>query len=317
MHFLYPQALFLYILVPLFIFFHFHFEGKKKKDVIPFGNMNVLIEAINKTKNIDFLKHLPITLKTTILCLLIFGIARPISTIYLPMKDTKVMMLFDISISMEAEDISPNRLIAGKNAAIKFIKELPSEIQTGIALFSGNVKVLANPSLEKSNVINVLKGLELSKLEPGTAIGDAILSGIEAISANDNGNTGSMDNRILILVTDGEANVGTDPMFAAAQAKVKNITIQSIGIGNPSGTIIRGSILTRLDEYTLRQISSLTGGQYFNAQDLSDLREVYSRIKSTIKMVPQETEITFIPLLISFILLSILQFLKWSKFRFA
>lgn len=126
-----------------------------------------------------------------------------------------------------------------------------------------------------------------------------------------------MDNRILILVTDGEANVGTDPMFAAAQAKVKNITIQSIGIGNPTGTIIRGSILTRLDEYTLRQISSLTGGQYFNAQDLSDLREVYSRIKSTIKMVPQETEITFIPLLISFILLSILQFLKWSKFRFA
>lgn len=317
MEFIYPQFLLLYILVPVYIYLHFNFERKKKKDVIPFGNMSVLLEAIVKTKSVDFLKHLPLVLKFLILCLLIFGIARPISTIYLPQKDTKVMLLFDISISMEAEDVSPNRLVAAKNAAIRFIRELPGGIETGIALFSGNVKVLASPNLDKTNTIAVLKGLELSKLEPGTAIGDAILAGVEAISLNDKDKITSMDNRILILVTDGESNIGSDPMFAAAQAKVKNITIQSIGIGNPSGTIIRGGILTRLDEYTLRQISFLTGGQYFNAQDLTDLKEVYSRIKSTIKLVPQQTEITFIPLAISFFLLSILQILKWSKFRFA
>ncbi len=316
MHFLCPQALFLYILVPLFIFLHFNFEAKKKKDVIPFGNMDVLVEAISKTKKIDFLKHLPIILKTLILCTLIFGLARPISTVYLPVKDTKVMLLFDISISMEAEDIKPNRLTAAKKSAIRFIKELPPGIQIGIAFFSGNVKVLANPSFDRKNIISFLEGLDLNKLEPGTAIGDAILAGTEAISINDK-NIKSNNNRFLILVTDGEANIGTDPMFSAAQAKVKNVVIQSIGIGNPMGTIIRGGILTRLDEYTLREISKLTGGEYFNAQDAGELKDVYKKIKSSIRLVPEETEITFIPLIISFVLLCILQILRWGKFRFA
>jgi len=317
MEFIYPNFLFLYILVPIYIFFHFHFEGKKKKDIIPFGNLDVLVEAINKTKKIDALKHLPLILKTLVLCLLIFGAARPVSTIYLPMKDTKVMFLFDISISMEAEDIKPNRLEGAKDAAIKFVKELPDGIQTGIALFSGTVKVLAEPSIDKSKVVSILKSLNLKSLEPGTAIGDAIVAGTQAITIADKDKVTNKDNRILVLITDGEANIGIDPMFAAAQAKTNNITIQSVGVGNPTGTIIRGGILTKLDEYTLREISLLTGGQYFSAQDMHDFKEVYKRIKSAIKLVPQKTEITFIPLGIAFTLLVILQVLRWTKFRFA
>ena len=315
MTFIWTQALFLLLLVPIYILLHFYFERKKKKDIIPFGNLEVLIEAISKTKKIDFLKHLPLILKTLILILLTFALARPVSTIYLPMRDTKVMLLVDVSISMEASDIKPNRITAAKEAAKEFIRDLPRGIQVGIGLFSGNVRVLVNPTLDKSKVLHILNKLNVKNLEPGTAIGDAILAGTEAISFDDIARNKFKDNRILVLITDGEANVGADPVFAAAQAKVNNITIQAIGIGNPLGTIIRGGILTRLDEYTLQEVTSLTDGYYFNAHNLQDLNKIYKKIRKTIKLIPQETEVTFIPLSAAFIILIILQLLKWSKFR--
>ena len=317
MNFIFPQALYLFLLVPLYIIFNIYFEKKKTKDLIPFGNVEVLVEAITKTKKIDLLKHLPLILKIIILCLMIFTLARPTSILYVPIRDTKVMLLFDNSISMEAKDIEPNRLSAAKSAAIKFVKDLPNGIQIGIGLFSGNVKILVNPTTDKTKTLNVLESLNIRSLEPGTAIGNAIEAGIRAIILDDKSKTEIKDNRILVLITDGESNIGLEPIFAAAKAKLYGIIIQGIGIGNPLGTIIRGGILTRLDEFTLDKVTSLTGGNYFNAKNLEDMNKIYRKIKKTIRFVPEEKEITFIPVTIIFVLLIIMQFLKWSKFRFA
>ena len=164
MSFIFPQALYFLLLLPIYIYLHFYFERKRKKDVIPFGNLEVLIEAIAKTKKIDFLKHLPLILKTLLLCLLIFALARPISTVYLPMRDTKVMLLMDISISMEASDIQPDRITAAKVAAKDFINNLPKGIQVGIGLFSGTIRILTNPTLDKQKVLNVLEKLNIKTL---------------------------------------------------------------------------------------------------------------------------------------------------------
>lgn len=317
MNFIWPQALYLLIFVPVYIFAHFYFERKKKKDIIPFGNLEALIEAISKTKRIDLLTNLPLILKTFLLCLLIFALARPVSTIYMPMRDSKIMLLMDISISMEATDIEPDRISAAREAAKQFIKDLPRGIQIGVAFFSSNVKILLNPTLDKTKAIKILDKLNVKMLEPGTAIGDAILAGIEAITADDISKEKTKNNRILVLVTDGEANIGNDPVFSAAQAKVNNITVQTIGIGNPLGTIIRGGILTRLDEFTLREIAELTEGYYFNAQNLEDMKKIYKKIKKTIKFIPQETEVTFTPLVGVLFILITLQVLRWSKFRLA
>lgn len=317
MNFIWPQALFLFVFAPLYIFLHFIFERKRKKDIIPFGNLSVLVEAVSKTKKVDLLKHFPLILKTLVLCSFIFAMSRPISTIYLPMGDTKVMLLIDVSISMEATDIQPDRITAAKITAKQFLNDLPKGIQVGIGLFSGNARVVISPTIYKSKVLKVLDKLNRDNLETGTAIGDAILAGTEAISYDDLSTNKSRYNRILVLITDGEANVGADPIFAASKAKINNITIQAIGIGNPLGTIIRGGILTRLDEFTLREVTSFTGGYYFNAQNLEDINNIYKKIKKTIKLVPQETEVTFIPLIIAFMLLAILQLLRWSKFKFA
>ncbi|OGI10372.1 MAG: hypothetical protein A3I68_04760 [Candidatus Melainabacteria bacterium RIFCSPLOWO2_02_FULL_35_15] len=317
MSFIFPQALFLLLLVPVYILFHFYFERKKNKDIILFGNLEILTESISKSKKIDLFKHTPLIIKSLVLCFLILAISRPISKIYVPMRDTKILLLLDISISMEANDIEPDRITAAKNAAKKFILDLPEGIQLGLGLFSGNVKILVSPSLNKARILNLFKGLNARSLEPGTAIGDAVLSGIEVLSL-DNSLKRSKNNfdKIIILITDGEANIGADPVFAAAQAKVNNITIHSIGIGNPLGTIIRGGILTRLDEFTLKEITSITGGYYFNAQNFQDMSRIYKKIKKTIKLVPQKTEITFIPAIFAFIVLIIYQVLRWSKFRF-
>ena len=114
MSFIYPKALYLLILVPLYILFHFYFERKRTKDIIPFGNLEILTESISKSKKNDFLKHTPLILKSIVLILLIFAISRPTSTIYVPMRDTKVLLLMDISISMEADDIEPDRILQQK-----------------------------------------------------------------------------------------------------------------------------------------------------------------------------------------------------------
>ena len=312
MSFIYPEALCLFILVPLYILFHFYFERKKTKDIIPFGNLEILSESVTKSKYSNFLKHTPLVLKSLTLIFLILAISRPMSTIYIPMRDTKILLLMDTSISMEANDIEPDRITAAKNAAKRFILDIPKGIRLGLGLFSGNVKMLVSPTLNKSRSLNVLDKLSARKLEPGTAIGDAILSGIEVLSQNKKNDF----DKIIILITDGEANIGTDPVFAAAQARVNNITIHSIGIGNPLGTIIRGGILTRLDEFTLREITSLTGGFYFNAQNFQDMNKIYKKIKKTIKLVPQKTEVTFIPVICIFLILLLYQALRWSKFRF-
>lgn len=316
MNFIWPQALSLLILVPLYVLLHFYFERKKKKDIIPFGNLEILIEAIAKTKRIDILKHLPLILKTTLLILLIIALARPVSIIQVPVRDTKVMLLMDISISMEAQDIKPNRILAAREAAKQFIQNLPKGIQIGIGVFSGSTRILANPSLDKLKILKFLNKLDTNTLEPGTAIGDAILAGTDSLTYDDTFRDKYSDNRIIVLITDGEANVGNDPFFSATQAKVNNVIIQAIGIGSPTGTIIRGGILTRLDEFTLQEITSLTGGHYYNALNARDMNKIYRKIKKTIKLVPQETEITFIPVIGILFLLVTLQYLRWSKFRF-
>lgn len=317
MNFIWPHVLYLLLLVPVYLLLHFYFEKRRRKDIIPFGNLSTLQEAISKTQKIDFFKHLPLILKVLLFCLLIYACARPTSTVYMPMRDTKVMLLVDVSISMEASDIQPDRISAAKEAAKQFVHDLPKGIQVGIGLFSGSVRVLVNPTIDKTQVLKILDGLNSKNLETGTAIGDAILAGTETLSSDDFPRKTSKGDRILVLITDGEANVGIDPLFASAQAKVNNITIQTIGIGNPLGTIIRGGILTRLDELTLKEVASLTGGNYFNAQNLKEMSTVYKKIKKTIKMIPQESEVTFIPLVCALIILMILQLLKWSKFRFA
>ncbi len=316
MSFICLKALFLLLLVPVYVLLHFYFERKRTKDIIPFGNLEILSESASKTKKIDFFKHLPLILKSTILILSIIAISRPVSTIYVPVRDTKILLLMDTSISMEANDLKPDRITAAKNAAIKFVSDLPEGIKVGLGIFSGNVKIIANPSLDRTKILNILNKLNTKKLEPGTAIGDAILSGIEVLSLNSSLNNRASFEKTIILITDGEANIGADPIFASAQAKVNNITIHSIGIGNPFGTIIRGSILTRLDEFTLKEISSITGGYYFNAQNFQDMNKIYKKIKKTIKLVPKKTEITFIPVIIIFVFLLILQLLRWSKFKF-
>ena len=313
MHFICPQVLFLLFLIPIYIALHFYFENKRTKDLIPFGNLEILKQSSLKSKNIDLFKHLPFIFKCLVLFSLIFALSRPLGTVYLPTRDTKILLLMDISISMEANDIKPDRITAATKAARRFITDLPPGIKIGLGLFSGTVKILSPPTLNKIELLNILSRLNSKSLEAGTAIGDAILSGIEVVSSE---SIQKQNEKIIILITDGEANTGIDPIFAAAQAKINNITIHSIGIGNPFGTIIRGGILTRLDEFTLKEISSLTKGYYFNAQNLEDMNKIYKKIRKTIKLVPQKTELTFIPALIGLILLIILQLLKWSKFRF-
>ena len=313
MHFIWTYALLLLILVPIYIALHFYFENRRTEDLIPFGNLEILKQSSVKSKKTDFFRHMPLILKSLILCSLILALSRPLGTIYLPTRDTKILLLMDISISMEANDIKPNRITAAREAAKKFITDLPPGIKAGLGLFSGTVKILVTPTLNKTELLNILSGLNPKSLEAGTAIGDAILSGIEVVSSE---SIKKQNEKIIILITDGEANTGIDPLFAAAEAKVNNITIHSIGIGNPFGTIIRGGILTRLDEFTLKEISSLTKGYYFNAQNLEEMNKIYKKIRKTIKLVPQKTELTFIPAIIALVLLIALQLLKWSKFRF-
>ena len=164
MSFIWPLVLLALLLVPFYVWLHFIFEKKRNKDLIPFGNVETLKEVISKTKTVNTFAHLPIILKTIALCLFIVALARPQAEILVPNKSSKVMILLDNSISMEATDIPPSRLDAARDTAVKFVNDLPKGIQIGIGIFSGNVKILINPTTKKESVISALYSLNLDTL---------------------------------------------------------------------------------------------------------------------------------------------------------
>ena len=284
LEFLNPEYFFLLALIPIIILWNY-FNKNKINNSIRFSNTNAF-EGLNNFYSI--LKSSLKIIRLVSLVLIIIALARPqvidTSTRVKTNSGIDIIMAIDVSASMLAKDLKPNRLDALKNVADEFIKNRVSD-RIGLVEYAGESYTKTPLTTDKSIILQSLREIKYNNIiEGGTAIGMGLATSVNRIKDS------KAKSKVIILLTDGVNNAGfIDPITAAELAKEFQIKIYSIGLGtnglalSPVGIDVRGkfnyaNVQVEIDEKLLTQISEMTGGKYFRATDNNRLEEIYSDI---------------------------------------
>ena len=279
--FAYPWILYFLILVPALPVWYW-MKGKQRQPSITYSSLKVFKEIPASWR--EKFRHIPVILRTLALFLLIVALARPQSynsgeNIYTEGID--IAMVLDISGSMLAEDLKPNRIEAAKQVIDNFISNRTSD-RIGLVIFARQAFTQCPLTIDYGVLRHLLSKVEPGMIEDGTAIGNAIADGVNRLK------DGKAKSKIIILLTDGMNNAGEiDPLTAAQIAKTFGIRIYTVGVGakgeapypvqTPFGVRYQ-MIPADIDEGMLQQIADITGGAYFRATDTKALKEIYDKI---------------------------------------
>lgn len=255
-------------------------------------------------------RHLPFSLFLSALVVLLIALARPQMVVALPHLEGTVILAFDVSNSMIADDLDPTRLDAAKTAATSFVEQQPQSIDIGVVAFSDGGLILQAPT---NTTTDVMDAIERMSPEGGTSISDGILTSLNAIAgepidlgdaSQDDGSTpfdvSSVDidyfaSAVIILLTDGENTTPADPTEFAQLAANAGVRIYAIGIGSPEGAVVEidgFNIATTLNEDLLTEIATITDGAYQGADDADQLKEIYSDIDLELTVDGEDMEVT-------------------------
>jgi Ca-activated chloride channel family protein len=268
-------------------------KGKKTEPTLNYSSLRVFKE-LEPTLRERF-KYLPVFLRILAVALLIIALARPQNfqsgeNVYTEGID--ISMVLDISGSMLAEDLKPNRLNAAKDVIDEFVQERTSD-RIGLVVFARDAFTQCPLTIDYSVLRNLLGEIKSGMIEDGTAIGNAIANGVNRLKES------KAKSKVMILLTDGVNNAGeVDPISAAQIAKTFNIRVYTIGVGTrgeapypvqtPFGTRYQ-MVPVEIDENIMKEIAKLTDGEYFRATDNKKLKEIYETID---KLEKTKVEIT-------------------------
>ncbi len=276
-----PGYLFLLLLLIPVIGWYIY-ELRKADASIQIGDTRV-IQKQPKSLRVRLL-HLPFILRVAAITLLSLALARPQLTNRWSSESTEgidIMMALDISGTMLAEDLKPNRLEAAKQVASDFVLARPND-QIGLVVFAGESFTQCPLTIDHAVLVNLFQSVEYGMIEDGTAIGLGLANAVNRMKDS------QTKSKVIILLTDGSNNRGDiDPQTAAEIAKTFGIRVYTVGVGSygqarvPVQTPIGTQYITtdsEFDETTLQRIAQTTGGQYFRATDNSSLKKIYEQI---------------------------------------
>lgn len=239
------------------------------------------------------------------LSLLLFGLARPEMLVDLPRLECTVILAFDVSNSMAADDLEPTRLEAAKAAARAFVEEQPGTVQIGVVAFSNGGLVVQPPTDDQ---VAVLATIDRLSPQGATSLGQGIFSALNAIAGDaisidpeavEEGapmpEIGDYPSAVVLLLTDGENTASPDPLQIAQLAAEAGVRIYPVGIGSVEGTVLQidgFSILSQLDETSLQEIAGLTNGAYYYAEDGQTLQEIYENVDLKLTISGKKMEVT-------------------------
>ncbi len=319
-----PGFLYLLILLPLMGGFYWY----KLRSNDP-GLQLSSTSGFSSTKRSwrQYLIHSLFVFRLLAIGLLIIALARPQSTSRsrdVSIEGIDIVMAMDVSSSMLAQDLKPDRLEAAKDVASEFIAGRPDD-RIGLVIFSGESFTQSPLTSDHSMIRNLFKDVESGMIEDGTAIGDGLGTSINRLKESE------AISKVIILITDGVNNSGSiDPLSAAEIAKIYGIRIYTIGVGTmgvapypvqtPFGVQYQ-NLEVKIDEEILKQVAEVTGGQYFRATSNRKLKEIYAEIDKLEKSKIDVTEFSrkheqFLPLALlalAFIMLELL--LRYTVFR--
>ncbi len=308
MSFIWPFMLSTLILIPIFIGLYLRLLSQRKKAASALGPLGIFQSRSGNSPGRR--RHIPPLLFLFSLIFLLFGLARPEMVVSLPRIQGTVILAFDVSNSMTAEDLAPTRIDAAKAAAQEFVKNQPSTIQIGVVAFSNGGLVIQPPTENKADI---LAAIDRISPQGGTSLGQGIFSSLNAISGEPikiDANTLEAGNlpdnlealqledfssAVVILLSDGEDTGNVDPLTIAQIAAESGVRIYPIGIGSAEGTVIQVdgyNILTQLNETPLKEIANITNGKYLYAEDEEALQEIYENVDLQLTIDGEKTEIT-------------------------
>jgi Ca-activated chloride channel family protein len=323
MHFLWPQQLWLLLLLPLLVLLYLLLLRRKKKLAVRYASLAIVKEALGRGPGLR--RHIPPVLFLLALAAMLLAAARPVATITLPSTQQTIILAMDVSGSMRATDVQPNRLVAAQNAAKSFLGDLPRDVKVGIVAFAGSAQVAQLATLNREDLITAIDRFQMQR---GTATGNAIVMSLATLFPDDGhidlqlmqnsrdrmrGTAidaekkekekkpftpvppGSYTSAAIIMLTDGQRTTGVDPLEAAKLAAERGIRVYTVGIGTVDGETIGfegWSMRVRLDEETLKQIANKTSAEYFYAGSAQDLKKVYETLSTRLTVERKETEVS-------------------------
>ncbi len=282
MFFEYPRLLWL-LAVPVLLVLHYIYvelAGRR-----PHLRVSTAVPWMAKGRSVmSVLRHVPFLLRIFALSMVIVAIARPRSSEQLEKVDTEgidIVLAMDVSTSMLARDLTPDRINASKDIAIEFIAQRPAD-RMGIVVFAGESFTQCPLTTDRATLINLMKEVQTDLIEDGTAIGNGLATAVARMKDSD------AKSRVVILLTDGVNNRGEiSPQMAAEIAKTYGVRVYTIGVGKegmapypvmtPWGVEVQ-NVKVEIDEALLSEIAESTGGRYFRATDNTKLAEIYNEI---------------------------------------
>lgn len=279
----------LWALLPVLLGLYIWFTRMKNKRGMRFTNTGVLGAIVPKQS--QWVRHVAVALSLISLFSLIGAFARPIGIEKVPRERATIILVLDVSQSMQATDVKPNRLDAAKEAAIAFIRQLPSGYNVGLVALSGDPQIKSAPTIDKAVLERTIQSLTL---QDSTAVGDAITQALKAFNMAPPADDGSTAPGAIVLLSDGQSTLGTDALSAAAAAKQEQIPIYTIAYGTANGYVDLDGVREAVppDTTTMTQIAEATGGRSYTADSLDSLKTVYEQTRSEVGYEDQPKEIT-------------------------
>jgi Ca-activated chloride channel homolog len=258
-------------------------------------------------------RHAPMAVVAAAITLLLVAAARPQTTVAVPVEHASILLMTDVSGSMEAQDVQPSRLVAVRRAATTFVDGVPKQVNVGVMAFNQTPTILQSPTTDR---IAVKAALQRLRSSGGTATGNAVRAAVRILTAG----PGKPPPAAIVLLSDGKSTSGVSPVAAAQEAGRRHIPIYTVALGTPTGTITiprpGGGTETRPvppDPETLRQIAAASGGQAYQAADAQRLSQVYERLGSQLgrKNVPRQISSLFAAAALVLLLAAATLTLRW------
>jgi Ca-activated chloride channel family protein len=313
-----PWALLALLAIPLVIAVRWWTRRRRRRGAVRVTSI-ALVRAALPGRN-RWRRLIPAVLLLLGLAVLGVGAARPQATVRVPSSSGTIMLALDVSGSMCSTDVRPNRLTAAENAASAFIRSEAGGPRIGLVAFAGFAGVLVPPTSDTGTLLRALTSLSTSR---GTAIGEGMLTSLDAIAQADPSvaPTGARAARasgsahdVIVVLTDGSNNAGVDPQTAARQAATRGVRVFTIGFGTTSPTPLvctssqfgggpgsgfggrpgggfggRGALIA--DYGALRQIAGLTGGKFYRAQNANQLKAALGSLSGTLTTIRENRDI--------------------------
>lgn len=286
------------LLVPVALLLYGATQRRRRAEAAAFASPELMANVVTGAPG--WRRHLPAALTLLAVAALVLALARPERTIAQPKRQATVMLVTDVSGSMSATDVQPDRLAAAQRAAKTFVSKVPETFRIGVVTFNQYAELRLPPTSERSEIEPAIDALTA---DGGTAMGDGLQRGLDAIEGQLRSQRATGDPRApaaIVLLSDGKNTAGqSSPTDVARRARELRVPIYAVALGTPGGTItltdpggFDQTIPVPPDPETLKAVAQVTQGRFFDAPNASQLESVYEAIGTRIGYVESRQEVS-------------------------